>query len=89
MSLKPVEDHHGQKRDSQLLPQLGSFLELLHRVAGQNRGCGIECAWLGQREEPLDVVVNRSQLVVGPLLNLVQITTSMIWLSATVKPDDP
>jgi hypothetical protein len=34
-------------------------------------------------------IVNGFQLIVWPLLNLVEVTTAMIWFFSAVKPDDP
>src|SRR5439155_5297906 len=34
-------------------------------------------------------IVNGFQLIIWPLLNLVEVTTAMIWLFSAVKPDDP
>jgi hypothetical protein len=77
-----------EERDAQLLLQLRTRPKLLNDFAVQNGSCSTEAARLGQRKEPLYVIVNGFQPIICPLLNVVEMTTAMIWFGATVKPDD-
>jgi hypothetical protein len=57
-SLKSVKVHHTEEGDPQILSKIRAIPEFLNGLGGQNRGCGIESAWLGQWEEPLYEIVN-------------------------------
>jgi len=62
--------------------------KFLNRFGDKKRRSDVEAASFRQWEEPLYVVVHGFQQLIGPSLNVVQITTTVIWFRATVKPDD-
>jgi hypothetical protein len=86
--LQPVELQHAQEGSPHPFAQLRALAKFSNRSAVQERSAGIHRTRLGQREQPLDVVVNRFQTIVRPTLNLREETPAVIGCISVVEIDN-